>query len=193
MELLLQYFTSIQQLNFSISNIDARLKICYNYITYKKDFYFMKQEFNITKLGKEELEAELELLISQRKEISEEVATARDFGDLRENSEYDAARKKQALAESRIMEIENILQNAVIIGGGKKDVVALGNQVSLKNLENGKEVKYTMVGAVEANPLEGKISNESPIGQQIMGKKLGEEVDITTPKGVIKYEITEIN
>lgn len=152
----------------------------------------MKQEFNITKLGKEELEAELELLISQRKEISEEVATARDFGDLRENSEYDAARKKQALAESRIMEIENILQNAVIIGGGKKDVVALGNQVSLKNLENGKEVKYTMVGAVEAN-LEGKISNESPIGQQIMGKKLGEEVDITTPKGVIKYEITEIN
>ena len=149
----------------------------------------MKQEFNITKLGKEELEAELELLISQRKEISEEVATARDFGDLRENSEYDAARKKQ----SRIMEIENILQNAVIIGGGKKDVVALGNQVSLKNLENGKEVKYTMVGAVEANPLEGKISNESPIGQQIMGKKLGEEVDITTPKGVIKYEITEIN
>ena len=124
----------------------------------------MKQEFNITKLGKEELEAELELLISQRKEISEEVATARDFGDLRENSEYDAARKKQALAESRIMEIENILQNAVIIGGGKKDVVALGNQVSLKNLENGKEVKYTMVGAVGANPLEGKISNESPIG-----------------------------
>lgn len=130
----------------------------------------MKQEFNITELGKKELEAELALLISQRKEISEEVATARDFGDLRENSEYDAARKKQALAESRIMEIENILQNAVIIGGGKKGIVALGNQVSLKNLENGKEVKYTMVGAVEANPLEGKISNESPIGQQIMGK-----------------------
>lgn len=153
----------------------------------------MKQEFNITELGKKELEAELELLISQRKEISEEVATARDFGDLRENSEYDAARKKQALAESRIMEIENILQNAVIISGGKKGIVALGNRVSLKNLENGKEVKYTMVGAVEANPLEGKISNESPIGQQIMGKKLGEEVDITTPKGVIKYEITEIN
>ncbi len=132
----------------------------------------MKQEFNITKLGKEELEAELELLISQRKEISEEVATARDFGDLRENSEYDAARKKQALAESRIMEIENILQNAVIIGGGKKDVVALGNQVSLKNLENGKEVKYTMVGAVEANPLEGKISNESPMANKLWVKNL---------------------
>ena len=116
----------------------------------------------------------------------------RDFGDLRENSEYDAARKKQGWAESRIAEIENILQNAEIIGGGEKGKVGLGNSVSLKNLDNGKIVKYTMVGAVEANPLEGKISNESPIGVQLMGKKLGEEVEITTPKGAIKYEITEI-
>lgn len=153
----------------------------------------MKQVFNITKIGKEELEAELKQLISQRKEIAEEVATARDFGDLRENSEYDAARKKQGLAETRIAEIENILQNAEIIGGGSKDKVSLGNQVSLKNLENNKIVKYSIVGKVEANPLEGKISNESPIGQQLMGKKLGEEVEIVTPKGSIKYEITEIN
>ena len=153
----------------------------------------MKQVFNITKIGKEELEAELKQLISQRKEIAEEVATARDFGDLRENSEYDAARKKQGLAETRIAEIENILQNAEIIGGGSKDKVSLGNQVSLKNLENSKIVKYSIVGKVEANPLEGKISNESPIGQQLMGKKLGEEVEIVTPKGSIKYEITEIN
>ena len=193
MELLSFCFMFCKLFNSFKLSVDLNRKLCYNYKTYLEDFYFMKQEFNITKIGKKELEAELELLISQRKEISEEVATARDFGDLRENSEYDAARKKQALAESRIMEIENILQNAVIIGGGEKGVVSLGNQVSLKNLENGKEVKYTMVGAVEANPLEGKISNESPIGQQIMGKKLGEEVDITTPKGVIKYEITEIN
>lgn len=152
----------------------------------------MKQVFNITKIGKKELEEELALLISQRKEISEEVATAREFGDLRENSEYDAARKKQGWAESRISEIENILQNAVIIGDGEKGKVGLGNQVSLKNLENGKIVEYSIVGPVEANPLEGKISNESPIGLQIMGKKLGEEVEISTPKGSIKYEITEI-
>lgn len=152
----------------------------------------MKQVFNITKIGKKELEAELADLISQRKEISEEVATARDFGDLRENSEYDAARKKQGWAESRIQEIENILQNAVIIGGGKEGEIALGNTVSLKNLENGKTVKYSLVGAVEANPLEGKISNESPIGVQLMGKKLGEEVEISTPKGTIKYEVVEI-
>ena len=152
----------------------------------------MKQVFNITKIGKKELEAELAQLISERKAVAEEVATARDFGDLRENSEYDAARKKQGWAESRIAEIENILQNAEIIGGGEKGKVGLGNSVSLKNLDNVKIVKYTMVGAVEANPLEGKISNESPIGVQLMGKKLGEEVEITTPKGAIKYEITEI-
>ena len=153
----------------------------------------MKQVFNITKVGKKDLEEELASLISQRKEIAEEVATARDFGDLRENSEYDAARKKQGLAETRIAEIENILQNAVIIGEGEKDKVSLGNSIKLKNLENSKEVKYTLVGAVEANPLEGKISNESPIGQQLMNKKLGEVVEITTPKGSIKYEVTEIN
>ena len=153
----------------------------------------MKQVFNITKIGKEELEAELKQLISERKAIAEEVATARDFGDLRENSEYDAARKKQGLAETRIAEIENILQNAEIIGGGAKGKIALGNTVSLKNLENGKTVKYSIVGKVEANPLEGKISNESPIGQQLMDKKLGEEVEIVTPKGSTKYEITEIN
>lgn len=152
----------------------------------------MKQVFNITKIGKKELEAELAELISQRKEVAAEVATARDFGDLRENSEYDAARKKQGLAETRISEIENILQNAVIIGGGKEGEIALGNTVSLKNLENGKTVKYSLVGAVEANPLEGKISNESPIGVQLMGKKLGEEVEISTPKGTIKYEVVEI-
>ena len=153
----------------------------------------MKQVFNITEKGKQELEAELEQLISSRKEISEEVAVARDFGDLKENSEYDAARKKQGLAESRIAEIENILQNAEIIKGGAKNQVTLGNEVSLKNLENQKVVRYYVVGPVEANPLEGKISNESPIEQQLMGKKLGQEVEISTPKATIKYEIIEIN
>ena len=153
----------------------------------------MKQVFNITEKGKQELEAELEQLISSRKEISGEVAVARDFGDLKENSEYDAARKKQGLAESRIAEIENILQNAEIIKGGAKNQVTLGNEVSLKNLENQKVVRYYVVGPVEANPLEGKISNESPIGQQLMGKKLGQEVEISTPKATIKYEIIEIN
>lgn len=152
----------------------------------------MKQVFNITKIGKQELEAELAELIAQRKEIAEEVATAREFGDLRENSEYDAARKKQGLAESRISEIENILQNAVIIGSGDDGKIGLGSSVSLKNIENDKVVKYAIVGAVEANPLEGKISNESPIGIQLMGKKLGENVEITTPKGVTKYEVIEI-
>lgn len=152
----------------------------------------MKQIFNITKSGKKELEAELQQLISERKAVSEEVAVARDFGDLRENSEYDAARKKQASAESRILEIENILQNAVIIEAKKANTVHLGVSISLKNTTNDKVVNYTIVGPVEANPLEGKISNESPIGQQLMGKKLGDIVEITTPKNVTQYEITDI-
>lgn len=152
----------------------------------------MKRVFNITESGKKEMEAELEQLISGRKEISEEVATAREFGDLRENSEYEAARKKQGLAESRISDIEHILQHAVIISEGSKDSVNLGGEVSLKNIENKKIVKYTVVGPIEANPLEGKISNESPIGEKLMGRKLGEEVEISTPKGIIKYQIIEI-
>ena len=153
----------------------------------------MKQVFNITEKGKQELEAELEQLISSRKEISEEVAIARDFGDLKENSEYDAARKKQGLAESRIAEIENILQNAKIIKSGAKNQVALGNEVSLKNLENQKIVKYYIVGPVEANPLEGKISNESPIGIALMGKRVGEEAKIQTPKGELTYEVLSLD
>lgn len=153
----------------------------------------MKQVFNITEKGKQELEAELKQLISERKEISEEVATARDFGDLRENSEYDAARKKQGLAESRIAEIENIIHNAKIIEGGAAGQIGLGSEVSLENLKNQKVVKYHLVGPIEANPLEGKISNESPIGQQLMGRKVNEEVEITTPKEALKYKIIEIN
>lgn len=153
----------------------------------------MKQVFDITQKGKNELEAELEQLISERKEISEEVATAREFGDLRENSEYDAARKKQGLAESRIAEIENILRNAKIISEGSKGAVHLGSEVKLKNLDNEKIVKYSVVGPVEANPLEGRISNESPIGEKLMGKRIGEEVEILTPKGSIKYEVIEIS
>ena len=152
----------------------------------------MKQVFNITKIGKKELEAELAQLISERKAVAEEVATARDFGDLRENSEYDAARKKQGWAESRIAEIENILQNAEIIGGGEKGKVGLGNSVSLKNLDNGKIVKYTMVGAVEANPLEGKISNESPLGKAFLGRKVGDVMEVETPGGKTKYRISAI-
>ena len=151
----------------------------------------IKKTYQITQAGKVELEKELEELKSQRGEIAEKIASARDFGDLSENAEYDAAREEQGLVETRIAEIEDILLQAEIIKSTKGSTVGLGSKVTLKSAE--KTVEYQLVGPVEANPLEGKISNESPIGTQLMGKKVGDEVVITTPKGETKYEVVEIS
>lgn len=150
----------------------------------------MKKTYQITNEGKAELEAELTQLKSRRGEIADKIAEARDFGDLSENAEYDSAREEQGLVESRIAEIEDILQNSEIIKNGSRTKIGLGSSVELKT--NGKTVKYTIVGPVEADPLEGKISNESPIGVALMGKKVGEEAVIDTPKGQISYEIAKI-
>lgn len=150
----------------------------------------MKKIYQITEAGKRELESELDTLKGRRGEIAERIAEARDYGDLSENAEYDTAREDQALVESRIAEIEDILANAEIIQAGTGNMVALGCTVELKS--DGKAVTYTVVGPVEADPLEGKISNESPIGKALMGKKVGDSVTITTPKGSIAYDIVVI-
>lgn len=150
----------------------------------------MQKSYQITEDGKKELEKELVALKSQRGEIADKIATARGFGDLSENAEYDAAREEQGLLETRVAEIEDILQNAAIINASDSSTVVLGSTVELKNDE--KTVKYTVVGPVEANPLEGKISNESPIGQALIGKTVGDEVVISTPKGEIVYIITSL-
>lgn len=151
----------------------------------------MKKEFQITIDGKKELEAELEQLKSKRGEAAEKVAEARDFGDLKENAEYDVARQEQGLIETRIVEIEDILANAKIIKKSSNSEVSLGSKVELKT--ETKQVFYTVVGPVEADPLEGKISNQSPIGEALMGKKIGDEVTVSTPKGDIVYHIASIN
>lgn len=151
----------------------------------------MKKAYQITPEGKKELEKELLELKGRRGEIAEKIAEARDYGDLSENAEYDAAREEQGLVETRIAEIEDILLNAELIAGGKKDEVGLGSKVELKT--GGKTMKYTVVGPVEADPLEGKISNESPIGEALMSKKVGDEVTITTPKGELTYTIEAIS
>lgn len=150
----------------------------------------MKKLFQITVDGKQELEAELEELKSRRGAIADKIAEARDYGDLSENAEYDAAREEQGLVESRIAEIEDILLNAEIITAGRGSKIALGSKVELKTGK--KTVNYHIVGPVEANPLEGKISNESPIGLALMGKKEGDTASISTPKGEIHYEIVKI-
>lgn len=135
----------------------------------------IKKSISLTAEGKKELEKELDELIKGRPEITERIATARAFGDLSENEEYSSARSEQKMAESRILEIQEILKNAKIIRGGKKDKIDLGANVTLDM--GGREVSYTVVGPTEANPLEGKISNESPIGKALLGRKAGESFD----------------
>ncbi|MBR3324120.1 transcription elongation factor GreA [Candidatus Saccharibacteria bacterium] len=134
-----------------------------------------KKEIHLTADGKKELEKELEELTAKRPEIAEKIATARAFGDLSENEEYSSARAEQKMTENRILEIQDILKNAKIIRASKKDKVALGANVKLDL--GGRELEYTVVGATEANPSEGKISNESPIGKVIMGHKVGDNLD----------------
>ncbi len=149
----------------------------------------MKKTYHITQEGKTELETELEELKGRRTSIAEKIANARDYGDLSENAEYDSAREEQGLVETRIVEIEDILLNADIIKATKSSTVKVGSTVVLKN---GKDVTYRIVGPVEADPLEGKISNESPIGAALMGKKEGDTVTITTPKGETTYQVKEV-
>lgn len=135
----------------------------------------IKKSINLTAEGKKELEKELDELIKSRPQIAERIATARAFGDLSENEEYSSARNEQKVAEGRILEIQEILKSAKIIRAGKKGVVGLGATVELDM--GGRKVEYALVGPTEANPLEGKISNESPIGKAIMGTKVGDTVD----------------
>ena len=150
----------------------------------------MKKHYQITAEGKKELEAELVELKSRRGAVADKISEARDFGDLSENAEYDAAREEQGLLETRIAEIEDIINNADIIKATKKTTIGLGSKVELKT--GAKKVTYTVVGPVEANPLEGKVSNESPIGMALYGKKVDDKVTIETPKGNISYSIVSI-
>ena len=151
----------------------------------------MKKLFKLTQEGIDELKEELAALIAERPEITERIRSARELGDLSENAEYASARSEQERAEGRIVEIEHILKNVDIISapkaGGK---VSLGATVSLKS--GSKEKQFQVVGTVEADPLNGKISDESPIGKALLGKKVGEEVEIVTPAETATYKIIDI-
>ncbi len=146
-----------------------------------------KKEVHLTADGKKELEEELSGLIARRPEIAEKIATARAFGDLSENEEYSSARAEQKMVENRILEIQDILKNAKIIRAGKKTSVVLGASVKLDL--DGRKLNYTVVGVTEANPSQGKISNESPIGKIIMGHKVGDKLEFNGKK----VKIIEIN
>lgn len=153
----------------------------------------MNKQFHLTKEGIAELEAELKSLTAQRPPIAERIKSAREFGDLAENAEYTSALQEQERVESRVSEIEHILLNVEIIKKNKNDrKVQLGSSVKLKG-EGGRTKEFQVVGTVEADPLNGKISDESPIGKVLIGKKVGDKVEIKTPAETAIYKITSIS
>jgi transcription elongation factor GreA len=151
----------------------------------------MKKWFYVTEVGVEELRSELRELMLRRAPIAERIRSAREFGDLSENAEYTAARQEQEHVENRISKLESILQNIKIIdtprGVGE---VQLGSRVKLDG--GGKASQFQVVGTLEADPLNGKISDESPIGQTLLGKKKGDQVEIKKPGGAVSYIIVDI-
>ena len=150
------------------------------------------EEVILTKEGKEELEKRLEYLkVVKRAEITERIKTAREFGDLSENAEYDAAKNEQAVIEGEIIEIENKLKYAVIIKDSKSGAVSLGSKVLFVD-EEGEEYSYEIVGTTEADVELGRISNESPIGNALLGKKEGESVTVKVPSGYITITVKKI-
>ena len=153
------------------------------------------KKYIMTYEGVKKLEDELEHLKTvKRKEITEKIKVALGYGDLSENSEYDEAKNEQAFTEGRIIQLENMLKNAEVVDENdiSTDVVSIGSKVKVKDYEFDEEVDYTIVGSAEADPMEFKISNESPVGRGLMGKKVGDIVEVTVPGGVIKFEVLEI-
>ena len=148
----------------------------------------MKKEFQLTKSGVEDLESELKTLIESRPVIAEKIKTAREFGDLSENSEYQSAMEEHQKTEVRIGEIEHILKNAEVVSKPKNITeVEIGNHVKVKGPKG--TVTYMVVGSFEANPSENKISNESPVGAALMGKGVGDSVEV----GPNKFKVVDIH
>lgn len=153
------------------------------------------KKFPMTAAGKQKLEEELnQLKTVKRKEVVERIKIARGFGDLSENSEYDSAKEEQAFIEGRISTLEGMIRNSEIINesDANTDDVRLGSTVTFKELPDGDEETYTIVGSAEANPIEGLISNDSPIAKALIGQKKGDKVSINTPGGEMSVTILEI-
>ncbi len=149
----------------------------------------------LTLEGLKKLEEELDKLKTvRRKEVAERIKQALAFGDISENSEYDEAKNEQAQLEERIAKLEAMLRNAKLIDDDEisTEVVTLGSKVVVKDLDYDEEMEYTIVGSAEADPFNGKISNESPVGNALLGKKKGDVVEVQVPDGSIKYEIVSI-
>ncbi|AOR22354.1 transcription elongation factor GreA [Clostridium taeniosporum] len=153
------------------------------------------KQYVMTYEGVKKLESELEYLKTvKRKEITEKIKVALGYGDLSENSEYDEAKNDQAFTEGKILQLENKLKNAVVVDESEipKDIVSVGSKVKVKDYDFDEEVEYSIVGSAEADPMNFKISNESPVGNALVGKKIGDIVEVIIPDGVSKFEILDI-
>ena len=153
------------------------------------------KEVILTAEGHDKLKEEIEHLSTvKRREVAERIKQAREFGDIAENSEYDDAKNEQAMLEHRISMLEERLKGARIVAknDAPKGVVAVGTKVRLRDMDAKETIEYHVVGSAEANPAEHKLSNESPVGKAIMGKKKGEVVEVAAPRGSLKYKIMEV-
>ena len=153
------------------------------------------KKYEMTYEGVRKLEDELEFLkTTKRREITEKIKVALGYGDLSENSEYDEAKNEQAFTEGRILQLETMLKNATVIDETDipKDTISVGSIVKVKDYEFDEEVEYSIVGSAEADPMNFKISNESPVGKGLIGKKVGQIIDVVAPNGVNKFEVLDI-
>ena len=153
------------------------------------------KEVILTAEGYEKLKEEIEYLSgAKRREVAERIKHAREFGDIQENSEYDDAKNEQAMLEQRIALLEERLRNARVIEAGEisSEVVGIGTRVRLKDIDANETIEYHIVGSAEANPAEYKLSNESPVGKAIIGRKKGETVEVAAPRGSLKFKILDI-
>ena len=153
------------------------------------------KEVILTPEGYEKLKQEIDYLqTDKRREVAERIRVAREFGDIAENAEYDDAKNEQAMLEHRIATLEDRLLAARVISKKEisKDMVSIGSHVRVKNMDANKTFEYRIVGSAEANPAENKLSNESPVGKAIMGHKKGDVVEVSAPRGSLKFKILEI-
>jgi transcription elongation factor GreA len=149
----------------------------------------------LTPEGYEKLKQEIDHLRGERRrEVADRIRVAREFGDIAENAEYDDAKNEQAMLEHKIAQLEERLANARVIDTGDVDtsVVSIGSKVRLRDVDANETVEYHIVGSAEANPAEQKLSNESPVGKAIMGRKKGETVEVAAPRGALKFKIMDI-
>ena len=153
------------------------------------------KEVLLTAEGYQKLKEEIEFLSNERRrEVAERIKQAREFGDIAENSEYDDAKNEQAMLEHRIAQLEERLARARVIESDEvgTDVVSIGTRVRLKDIDANETIEYVIVGSAEANPAEHKLSNESPVGRAIIGRKKGETVEVAAPRGSLKFKIIDI-